>query len=219
MKRQGKKAPSLGTAMPKRPDGLRRNRPKDDTLDVGKTGVRDKDPGRDAPLGHAALVRMAERWLTRQGCGIVFRDSFAPPVPTGEIPDAIGWRHTLSILVECKTSRADFLADSCKPFRAWPGKGMGDWRFMLCEPGLLGIGEMPDGWGLLYATPTGVKAVHGMPSGGRWGLNKPFSGNKACEMEMMYAALRRFAVRGHLSQVYLPAGVSRDMDRPPEEMQ
>lgn len=153
-------------------------------------------------MTHDDLVLRAERWLKSQGCGVVFRDEFKAATHNGELPDAIGWRDGLSILVECKASRADFLADKGKPFRQAPESGMGDWRFFLCTPDIITIADLPEGWGLLYAYPKQVKRVHGVPGNCGWWHGKPFDGNKRCETQMMYSALRRMVVRGHFNQIY-----------------
>lgn len=70
----------------------------------------------------------------------------------GETPDAIGYRFTGTMLdgtvvVEVKTSRADFLADRKKPHRI--SGGMGDWRYFMAPQGLIKPEELPDKWGLL----------------------------------------------------------------------
>ena len=111
----------------------------------------------------------------------------------------------MSLLVECKVSRADFLSDRGKPFRADPAKGVGDWRFFLCPTGLIQAEEVPKGWGLLYTTGSRITAVQGVPTNARWRSRKPFAGltDKDGELQMMYSALRRFAVRGKLDVVYL----------------
>lgn len=148
-------------------------------------------------MTHGDLVARAERWLKNQGCGVVFRDEFKAATGNGELPDAIGWRDGLSILVECKASRADFLADKGKPFRQAPELGMGDWRFFLCPPEIITVSDLPEGWGLLYAHQKQIKKVHGVPGNCSWWRDKPFNGNKRCETQMMYSALRRMVVRGH----------------------
>lgn len=100
------------------------------------------------PLTHDDLVRRAVRWLRNtRGCRVVFAEivTFA-----ATIPDAIGWRREWSILVECKTSRADFFADKKKAgHRA--GYTMGQERWYMTSPGLVRADEVPDGWGLLEA--------------------------------------------------------------------
>ena len=153
---------------------------------------------------HSDLCLLAEKWLRSKGCGVVFRDAFKASVDTGECPDAIGWRGGISALVECKTSRGDFLADKCKPFRVNPTIGMGDWRFYLCPPGVINVSDLPTGWGLLYAVSGKVRAVHGVPGNCAWRAEKPFDGAKLCENQMLYSALRRVTIRGHFGDIYDP---------------
>jgi len=144
-------------------------------------------------LAHQDMVRLAERWLRKTcGCGVVLRDPFRACVETGEQPDAIGWRGEVSILVECKASRADFLADCKKPFRVRPELGMGDWRFYLCPPQIIQIDDLPVGHGLLWIEGRAIRKVHGVPLGNtRWYSERPFLGNKAAESTMLVSALRR----------------------------
>jgi hypothetical protein len=75
-------------------------------------------------MNHALLVRRAVEWLRRYRCGVVLSEQACV---SGEMPDAIGWKRAChSVLVECKISRADFLADRNKPFRQKPQSGVGD---------------------------------------------------------------------------------------------
>lgn len=164
------------------------------------------------PDAHRDLVLRAERWLTRQGCSVVLRD----PMRTylSEQPDAIGWRNDsgISILIECKVSRADFLADRSKPFRQRPETGMGDWRFYLTPAGLIHPRDLPPGWGLLWVTTRQVRAVHGVPSNTVWRTNAPFTADKRAESRLLVTALRRLALRGYLPAVYeglLPDSIFR----------
>lgn len=161
----------------------------------------------DEPIGeftHAALCQMAMRWLRGQSCGVVFGDTFHASSFSGEQPDAIGWRWNVSILVECKTSRADFLADKTKPFRIDPARGMGDWRFYLCPPGIVTQADLPAGWGLLHAKGSRVHRVHGVPES--WGIRseRPFVAWKEAEAQMLYAAVRRAIIRGALPDMSVP---------------
>ena len=81
------------------------------------------------------------RWLRAYRCGVVLSEQACV---SGEMPDAIGWkRANHSVLVECKVTRADFLADRAKPFRLKPEKGVGSERFYLTAPGLTKSGELP----------------------------------------------------------------------------
>lgn len=72
---------------------------------------------------------------------------------TGETPDALGWRGTHSTLIECKTSRADFVADQKKEFRRCPSLGVGNRRYYMAPKGLLDVRDLPDNWGLLEVWP------------------------------------------------------------------
>ena len=150
---------------------------------------------------HDQLVIRAGKWLENNGCKVVIRDPFRSN--NQEQPDAIGWRDGVSILVEVKTSRADFLADRKKPFREEPGQGMGDWRFYLTPPNLVSVNDLPIGWGLLEATPKTIKKAHGYPVHRNW-IKAPFSGDKGRETILLSQALRRLALRGYLPEIYLP---------------
>lgn len=152
-------------------------------------------------MTHPELVTLAEKWLWRQGCGVVFAE--LSTLATPETPDAIGFRTTTSILVECKASRADFLADKNKPFRRDPSRGMGDWRFYLTPKGLVTKDELPEGWGLIEVGRS-VRRTHGGPKGNIWTSGQPFTSNKAAEQALLYSALRRLAGHGLLANVYLP---------------
>lgn len=153
-------------------------------------------------MTHDQLVMRAERWLKNMGCGVVFNDRFRAATHSGEQPDAIGWRDGLSILIECKATRGDFLADKKKPFRMVSSLGMGDWRFMMCPPGMIAPDELPPGWGLLYVHPRKVEKAHGVPANCHWWTKKPFDGNKRSENQLMYSALRRLSIRGHFETIY-----------------
>jgi hypothetical protein len=142
-------------------------------------------------MTHDELVDRGRSWLRRQGCAIVLAE-FAANVYTGEQPDVLGWRDGLSLLVECKTSRSDFLADRRKKFRSQPDTGMGDWRFYLTPPGIVNVADLPPGWGLLWAHPRKIERVHGGPFGNSsWHAQRPFVANYAVERMMLVSALRR----------------------------
>lgn len=153
-------------------------------------------------LTHDALVQRAEKWLNQQNCKVVIKDPFKAYTTNGEQPDAIGWRDGLSILIECKASRADFLADKKKKFRAEPETGMGDWRFYMCPVGVIKPEDLPDGWGLLYATEKQIKKVAGYPRNTQWWTQKPFDGCKRSENMILVSALRRLSIRGYLPEIY-----------------
>ena len=118
---------------------------------------------------HKQLCALAQRWLKRpprqggHGCHVAVTECQSGW--SGEIPDAIGFRSAGhldgSVLVECKTSRADFLADKNKQHRL-TSKGLGSWRYYLVPEGIIDIGELPERWGLLTVNARGhIKAVVG----------------------------------------------------------
>lgn len=69
---------------------------------------------------HAELCEAAKRYLLGTlNCGFAFSEF----VTNGrEIPDAIGFRSSYSVLIEAKTSRRDFHADKAKLWRRIPGR-------------------------------------------------------------------------------------------------
>jgi hypothetical protein len=140
-------------------------------------------------MTHAQLVRLAEQWLRRRyRCGIVLSEQSCAD---GETPDVIGWKGKCrSVLVECKISRADFLADREKLFRRDPSQGMGCERLYLAPRGIIAPAELPRGWGLLEAKARDVvlavkpaRQSQRGPAGLMW------------EMNLLLASLRRVEVR------------------------
>lgn len=151
-------------------------------------------------LTHSGLCDIAEKWLLRS-CGFVLKEL---TTSSYEIPDAIGWRSTGSILVECKVSRSDFLADKHKIFRKRPEMGMGAFRFYMCPEGVIEVSDLPDKWGLVILNSKGqLKMVCG-PKGNVWNdYNFRFKErNIMNEMSMMYSALRRLQVKDKMSLIY-----------------
>lgn len=120
-------------------------------------------------LNHRNLCDIAVKWLKRpnssggHACHVVVSEVASGW--SGEKPDAIGFRATGdhsdgSIVVEVKTSRADFLADKKKPHRNGSTMGMGNWRYYMCPTDLIKPNEIPDNFGLLYVNKRGhVKPV------------------------------------------------------------
>lgn len=140
-------------------------------------------------MTHQQLVRMAEQWLrTRYRCGIVLSEQSCA---SGETPDVIAWKGACrSIVVECKISRGDFLADQEKPFRKNPELAMGCERFYLVPQGLIRADELPQKWGLLEYKGREVRmAVKPCRQAQRsqTGLMR--------EMNLLLASLRRVEVR------------------------
>lgn len=144
-------------------------------------------------LTHRELCNYGWRFLRTNGFKTAFQEPFRAVTSWGEQPDVIGFRNGASCLLEAKCSRSDLLADHKKPFRLEPEKGMGDWRFYICEPGVINIADLPEGWGLLHVTNGRVRKVHGWPGNISWVITdaKPFRANKQAECDVLLSALRR----------------------------
>jgi hypothetical protein len=140
-------------------------------------------------MKHAQLVTRAAAWLrSRYACGIVLSEQYCA---TGEIPDVIGWKASCqSVLVECKVSRADFLADAHKEFRLKPEEGLGSRRLYMAPAGMISPAELPKHWGLLECRGREVELV---VKPGRVDLRTPVGLMK--EMNLLLASLRRVEVR------------------------
>ena len=121
---------------------------------------------------HDALVDKGKRFLKSMGCGVIFGDPWNCPA-VDETPDVIGWYDGNSFLIECKASRADFLADAKKSFRANPNLGMGDWRFYMCPEGVIQPEELPQHWGLIWIKNDRVVKKFNWPSNCNY-YNGPF---------------------------------------------
>jgi hypothetical protein len=138
-------------------------------------------------MTHLQLVEKAVNWLRSYRCGVVLSEQACI---SGEMPDAIGWKRAChSVLVECKLTRADFLADRTKPFRLKPEQGVGSERFYLTPPGLLRRDELPAGWGLLEIRGREIIVVQ--PSQKTLRSTTGFR----YEMNLLLASLRRVEVR------------------------
>lgn len=117
-------------------------------------------------MTHDELVDIGKTWLHSR-CPVVVTELAA----AAEIADCLGYdgRPTKdydtgqpswgSILIECKTSRRDYLTDQKKLFRQFPEQGMGNFRFYLTEKGLLDPEEISEKWGLLETTGKRVKII------------------------------------------------------------
>ncbi len=144
---------------------------------------------RDQSNSHALLVSKAVEWLRREyRCGIILSEQYCA---TGEVPDAIGWKgQCKSVVVECKVSRADFLADAKKEFRLRPELGLGCERLYLAPSGTIRPEELPASWGLLEYAHREVRMV---VKPARRDLRTPIGMMK--EMNLLLASLRRVEVR------------------------
>ena len=157
-------------------------------------------------MTHAKLVKHAEKWLLNtKGCAFVLTELVTS---VGETPDAIGFRDMgVSMLVECKATRSDFLVDGKKYQRREPAAGMGSYRFYMCPEGLIKPEELPEGWGLVYVNEKGHRRqmvgpksnIYSHPNNGLYRFTEK---NKRGETMMMMSALRRLHQSGLLKTIY-----------------
>lgn len=113
---------------------------------------------------HKELCEKGGKWLKKHSqnilipnCSIVAVELFTQIEP--EIPDIIGWTSWCSIMIEVKVQRSDFLQDYKKPFRNVCENGVGEFRYYLCPENMINENEIPDNWGLLYETNSGIKII------------------------------------------------------------
>lgn len=138
-------------------------------------------------MTHEQLVTKAVEWLRRYRCGIVLSQQACS---SGEVPDAIGWKGKChSVLIECKASRADFLADRQKPWRIHPETGVGAERYYFAPLGTIAPVELPPAWGLLECHN---RRVHITLKAKK---NQRTPEGFMAEMNLLLASLRRVEVR------------------------
>lgn len=114
-------------------------------------------------MTHDEVAEIGARWLRRNGYPMAFAN-LRSNVAT-EQPDALGFNDIAeSFLLEAKISRADFLADKKKPWRA-NGNGIGWRRGYIAPEGIIKPEEVPYGWWLLEVygkTKPKVRIVKGI---------------------------------------------------------
>ena len=138
-------------------------------------------------MTHQQLVQLAVAWLRRYRCGVVLSEQACI---SGEMPDAIGWkRASHSVLIECKISRADFLADRDKPSRRKPETGVGSERFYLLPAGIVRPEDLPQGWGLLEYKNRKIITIRASARNHRTSVGFGY------EMNLLLASLRRVEIR------------------------
>jgi hypothetical protein len=102
------------------------------------------------PYKHSEIVNKAFEWAKGRHL-IVMKERVAG---WGEIPDVLAINLSISTLIECKVSRADFYRDKKKYSRS-NGDMLGTHRLYCCPRGLLSENDLPEGWGLLEVYPSG----------------------------------------------------------------
>lgn len=98
-------------------------------------------------MNHKELVKEARNWLINsKSCNPVFCERGSQGCT--EIPDAIGWTCESCIVVECKTSRSDLIANNMKSL------ALGDQRYFLMTKELFNECKdiIPQGYGIITVT-------------------------------------------------------------------
>lgn len=139
------------------------------------------------PVTHKALVRSMAAWLRNaQGCTIVLAEL---STYNAETPDCIGFYSSGggSVLVECKVSRSDFLADKAKSFRRYSEQGMGNLRYFAAPIGVIKPEDLPAGWGLIEVRDSlRSRRITVDP--------QRMEANKRAEVTMLVSAIRRLEI-------------------------
>jgi len=141
-------------------------------------------------MTHKELVEIGYRWLMKSvRCRFAFKELVTYAAETS---DVIGWKGGDSILIECKTSKADFLADKKKDFRLHSWMGVGNYRFYLTPAGLFNTMHIPKKWGWLEVSEKGKIIKKITPKGNIWtGFPRFDEVNMISERFMLCSALGR----------------------------
>lgn len=155
---------------------------------------------------HNELVQIAYNWVLKRGvCGVAFKELHTN-CSNGEHPDVIGFgSHNHSVLIEVKVSKTDFYKDRTKKFRKDPLLGMGKYRYYCVPTGLIKVSDLPPNWGLIYVNDRGRATCVHNPYGKCLDSNifsNGFQQNVHAEHGLMYSALRRLHIKGHIDTIY-----------------
>ena len=134
-------------------------------------------------MNHKQLVRRLAMWLknSRNYSVVVLERSTA----VWETPDVLGFKGPRSLLIECKVSRSDFLADSKKRFRLIAETGMGDLRFYAAPKGVLTASDIPPKWGFLEISERCVTEISEA---------EEQQADKRAEVAFLVSAIRRLEI-------------------------
>lgn len=145
-------------------------------------------------ISHAELCNIGERYLRNvMNCKVTAKELNCV---NSEIPDVIGFKETYTYLLEAKTSRSDFFADKKKPFRINSDEGVGDFRYFICEKGLIKIEDLPQKWGLIYVSPKGkCRLIYGN-KGNQYRDIFRFEKDIEAEYSLLFSMARRAVFNG-----------------------
>ena len=139
---------------------------------------------KDFSITHKQLVRRIATWYKNRHQSCIVLAEFVTAAQ--EIPDVLVFQsgaHT--VLLECKTSRSDFLSDKDKFFRRQEDYGMGEYRYYVAPHGMIQPEELPEGWGLYEVDERFVREK----------VKAEYKdANKKKECMMLMSALRRLEI-------------------------
>lgn len=159
-------------------------------------------------ITHDHLVEKGGAYLRKRGCGIVIKELKSQ---AWEIPDVVGWIWETCVLIECKTSRADFLADQKKGFRLRPEFGVGNHRFYLCPEGVIAPEDLPESWGLLYLSGRSIIEVCDIPKSLH--AKGAFTSSQSAERRLLLSAIRRMSTNPKYIAAKMEVEGERESDR------
>lgn len=141
---------------------------------------------------HRQLEEAGAKWLSKSGywwsCK---RIAIEPASPCLERPDVIGFAYGVTHVIECKTSRADFLRDFKKRWRATGDNPMGAYRWWLCEEGVITNNDLSgSGDGLLFVSADGAVRIIRSPT-----RRSEEERNVSGELCIMYTLLSKEAIK------------------------
>lgn len=149
-------------------------------------------------LTHQDLVLRGAKWLRNRhrgcpGCNVILTEF----VTSGSaIPDVIGFNRWDSVVLECKVSRSDFLADKRKIHRHSFNQ-CGNYRYYLVLPNIVSVEDIPEGWGLLYLQARCINIIK--PS-----VRNSEPNVRAAEYSILYSIARRAEIRGYIPSLRKP---------------
>lgn len=159
-------------------------------------------------MTHSEIVEAAYRWvLSGTKCKVALKEPKAimdTRYAGAEEPDVIAFGpYGQSVVIECKVSRQDYLADNDKTFRRNPELGMGRQRYYCCPENLIKKDELPRGWGLVYVSPENNRAYIAYdPDDEEPEIKRRFERDIQREIAVMYHALKKMSFLGCLDRLY-----------------
>jgi len=152
-------------------------------------------------MTHDQLVHRAINWMWPRRCSVVISEMTSGG---SETPDVIGFNSSWTTVVECKTSRGDFLQDKHKPhYRT--DNFMGNWRYYLTFPNIIKPDEIPEDWGLLEIRTKTVRQIK----------EAIFRHHKdsASEAVLLISAIRRLSALKYIRGIHVRGYTYRGNDR------